>query len=59
MERSNGLFSSGNKDRLRFGLKNPGFRPHYSIDEALSDSEVETVLSRLASEIAVWLRRQT
>ena len=40
-------------------LRNPGFRPHYSIDEALSDSEVETVLSRLASEIAVWLRRQT
>ena len=40
-------------------LRNPGFRPHYSIDEALSDSEVETVLSRLAAEIAVWLRRQT
>ena len=40
-------------------LRNPGFRPHYSIDEALSDSEVETVLSRLAAEIAVFLERQT
>lgn len=40
-------------------LKTPGFRPDYDMEKALTDSEVETVLSRMASDVAVFLGRQT
>lgn len=40
-------------------LKTPGFRPDYDREKALTDSEVETVLSRMASDVAVFLGRQT
>lgn len=40
-------------------LKTSGFRPDYDMEKALTDSEVETVLSRMASDIAVFLGRQT
>lgn len=40
-------------------LKTSGFRPDYDMEKALTDSEVETVLSRMASDVAVFLGRQT
>lgn len=40
-------------------LRKTNFTPRYDLEKALTDSEIETVLSRLASDVAVYLGRQT
>lgn len=40
-------------------LKTPDFKPDYSMEKALTDAEIEKILSRLATDVALFLGRQT